>query len=67
MKFSTHIVQLYYPSDPRKYKREKYDNGNRHIKTENGIKFKNGFELHRNLLEAIDYGRKISNKSFPLN
>ena len=61
------IVQLYCTSDLRKYKRGKYENGNRYIKTENGIKLKNGFDLHRKFLEAIDYSRNISKKRFPLN
>ena len=61
------IVQLYCTSDLSKYKRGKYDNGNRQIKTENGIKLKNGFDLHRKFLEAIYYGQNIAKKSFPLN
>ena len=61
------IVQLYCTSDPRKYKRGKYDNGNRKIKTANVIKLKNGFDLHMRFLEAIDYGQKIAKKRFPLN
>ena len=61
------IVQLYCTSDLRKYKWVIYDNRNRQIKTENGIKFKNGFDLHKNFLEAIDYGWKISKNRFPLN
>ena len=61
------IVQLYCTSDLRKYKRGKYENENRQIKKTNGIKLKNGFDLHRKFLEAIDYGQKISKKSFPLN
>ena len=50
-----------------KYKWVKYDNGNRQIKTENGIKFKNGFDLHRKFFEAVDCGQKIAKKIFPLN
>ena len=61
------IVQLYCTSDLSKYKWGSYENGNRQVKTENGIKLKNGFDLHRNFLEAIDYGRKIEKKRFPLN
>ena len=53
------IVQLYCTSDLRKYKRGKDDNGNRKIKTANGIKLKNGFDIHRNFLEDNYYGRKI--------
>ena len=45
----------------------KYENGNRHIKTEYCIKLKNGFYLHRIVLEAIDYGRKIAKMVFPIN
>ena len=41
-------------------------NGNRQIKTVNGINLKNGFNLRRNFLEAIDYVRKFAKKSFPL-
>ena len=63
----TKIVQLYCTSDPRKYKWVKDGNGNRHIKTENGIKLKNAFDLHRKFLKAIDYGWKFSKKSFPLS
>ena len=53
------IVQLYYTSDLRKYKRGKDENGNRHIKTVNGIKLNNGFDIHRKFLEDIDYVRKV--------
>ena len=45
----------------------KYENGNKQIKTTNVIKLKNGFDLHRNVLEAISYGQKIAKKRFPLN
>ena len=51
------IVQLYWTSDLRKYKRGKDENRNRQIKTANSIKFNNGFELHRKVFEATDYGR----------
>ena len=61
------IVQLYSTSDPRKHKRGKYENGNRKIKTANDTKLKNGFELHRKFVEAVDYVRKIARKRFPLN
>ena len=61
------IVQLYCTSDLRKYKWGKDENGKRQIKTENVTKSKNGFDLHRKFLEAIDYGRKMAKKSFPLN
>ena len=45
----------------------KYDNESRKIKTPNGIKLDNGFDLHRSFLEAIYYGRKIAQKIFSLN
>ena len=45
----------------------KDENGNKQIKTENGIKLKNVFDLHKNFLEDIDYGQKIAKKIFPLN
>ena len=61
------IVQLYCNSDLSKYKRGKYENEKSQIKTSNGIKLKNGFDLHRNVLEAIEYGQKIAKKGFPLN
>ena len=60
-------MQLYCTSDLRKYKRGKYENGNRQIKTANGIKLKNGFDLHRKFLEDTGYGRKIAKKIFPLD
>ena len=47
------IVQLYLTSDLSQYNWVKDENGNRQIKTANGIKLKNGFALHRNFLEAI--------------
>ena len=51
------IVQRYCTSDLSKYKWEGGgENGNRQIKTENGIKLKNDFDLHRKFLEAIEYG-----------
>ena len=61
------IVQLYCIPNLRKYKRERYENGTRHIRKENGIKLKNGFDIHRKFLEAIDYGWKFTKKIFPLN
>ena len=61
------IVQLYCTSDLIKYKWVNDYNENRQIKTANVIKLKNGFDLHRIFLEAIDYGQKISKKIFPLN
>ena len=60
-------MQLYCTSDLRKYKRGKYEYWNRHIKTENGTKLKNVFDLHRVFLEAIHYGQKITNKRFLIN
>ena len=45
----------------------KDDNGNRHIKTENGTKLKNGFGLHKKFLEEIAYVQKIAKNRFPLN
>ena len=60
-------MQLYYTSDLRKHEWGKDDNGNRHTKTSNGIKFKNSFDLRRKFLEAIYYARNIANKRFSLN
>ena len=60
------IVQVYCTSDLRKYKWGKYENRKKHIKTANGIKLKNNFDLHRSFLKAIYYGQKISKKIFPL-
>ena len=51
---------MYCISDLRKYKWVKDEIGNRQIKTENGIKLKNGFDLHMNYLEAIYCGQKIA-------
>ena len=61
---SPKILKLCCTSDLRKYKWGKDENGNRHIKTKNGIKLKNGFDLHRKFLEDIDYGHKIAKKRF---
>ena len=61
------MVQLYCTSYLRKYKWGKDKNGKWNIKTENGIKLKNIFDLHRKFLEAIYYGQKIAKKRFPLN
>ena len=60
-------MQLYCTSDITTYKWGKHENGNRQIKTESDIELKNGFDLHRKFLEAIDYGRKFAKKIFPLN
>ena len=60
-------MQLYCTSYLRKYKWGNNKNGKGKIETENGIKLKNVFDLHRKFLEAIDYVRKIANKRFPLN
>ena len=62
------ILKIYYTLYLKKYKWGRvYDNGNMQIKTTNDITLKNGFDLHRKFLEAIDYGRKIANKRFPQN
>ena len=53
------IVQLYCTSDLRKYIWGKYENGNSQIEISNVIKLKNGFDINRKLMEAIDYGQKI--------
>ena len=50
------IVQLYRTSNLRKYTWGKCENGDRQIKTANGIKLNNGFDIHRKFVEAIDYG-----------
>ena len=63
----TKIVQLYCSSDLNKYTWGKYENGNSQIEIANVIKLKNGFDLHRKILEAIDYGQKIAKKIFPQN
>ena len=61
-------MQLYCTSDLRIYKLVRVDeNWNRHIKTENGIKLNNGFDLHMDFLNAVDYVRRIANKIFPQN
>ena len=39
-----------------KYKWGKHDNGKWKIKTENGIKLNNSFDLHSMFLETINYG-----------
>ena len=57
-------MQLYCTSYLRKYKRGKYWNENRHIKTANGINLKNVFDLHRNVLEDIYYDQEITKKRF---
>ena len=59
-------MQLYCISYLRKYKLGRDKNGNRKILTENRIKLKNGFELHRKSLEDIDYSWKIFKNIFPL-
>ena len=45
----------------------KYENGNWQIKTSNSNKVKNGFDVHRIFLEAIDYGHKIAKNRYTLN
>ena len=52
-------MQLYCTSDLRKYIWGKYENGNSQIEISNVIKLKNGFDINRKLMEAIDYGQKI--------
>ena len=60
-------MRLYCTSELRRYKWGKYDNGNRQIKISNGIRLKNGFDLHRKFWGDIYYGRIIAKKRFSLN
>ena len=61
-------MQLYCTEYLWKYKLGRLDeNGNIQIKIENSIRLKNGSDLHRNVLKAIDYGQKIAKKIFPQN